>query len=168
MGTVVQDQPAHERQVFLEFARAVNLSGDHTAAESRDPPEPDIFYPSAKEPCYFELGRLADANHAKYVREAFRRAPAQVTPDVMKIGYPQRDMLRRKLAKTYSAAGLPVHLLLYFDVEAPWVEGPIPPIPFETEAVHVMEPILRDSMGPFAKVWYFERYRRTLLWSYPS
>jgi hypothetical protein len=162
----VNDKQKYELAVFMEFARAARLPGDHSAAESRESPEPDIFYPSAEQSCYFELGRLADSNHAKFMIEVYRRAPQPVAPDLTKIGYPQRDMLRKKIAKTYQSGGLPIHLVLYFDAESPLTEGPIPPYPFEHEARHVLEPMLRESMGPFAKVWYFERYRDAVLWSY--
>jgi len=159
---------SHELTVFLEFARTANLSGDHGAAEPRDPPEPDIMFPTGDRPCYFELGRLADDNFAKFMLEVYRRAPVPVAPDLSKIGYPQRDVLRRKLAKTYNSRGMPIHLLLYYDNESPLTQGPIPPLPFDHEASAVMEPILRRSMGPFEKLWYFERYRRTVLWRYPA
>ncbi len=99
--------------------------------------------------------------------EVWHCAPTPVAPKYDEIGYPQRDMLRQKLSKRYQNFGHPIHLLLYFDIDAPHLEGPIPPIPFEQEAMHVMEPMLRQSMGPFSKVWYFDRYRRTVLWSYP-
>lgn len=156
----------HELAVFLEFARAADLPGDHTVAEVREPPEPDIFYGGTSPPCYFELGRLADANHAKFMLEVRCRSPEPLAPDLSNVGYPQRDMLLRKIAKTYETGEVPVHLILYFDNESPHTEGPIPPVPFSVEAAHVIEPILRKSMGPFTKVWYFERYRQSVLWRY--
>lgn len=167
MNIAVEQKRNHELEVFLEFGRTVGLSGNLNSAEARDPPEPDIYYPDPAQPCYFELGRLADTNHAKFVLEVQRRAPLPVAPDLSKIGYPQRDMLLQKLTKKYQTGGLPVHLLLYFDNEHWHTQGPIPPMPFNEEATLVMEPILRKSMGVFTKVWYFERYRPSLLWSYP-
>jgi hypothetical protein len=167
MSNNTDSKELHERRVFLEFAHAANIPGVHDKAEHRNPPEPDIFYPETINPCYFELGRLADDQHAKLVLEMWRRAPEPMSPDISKIGCPQRDVLLRKLKKSYQTNGLPVHLVLYFDTDSPHLEGPIPPMPFEEEAKYVMEPILRESMGPFAKVWYFERYRKTVLWSYP-
>jgi hypothetical protein len=167
MNNDSDSKEAHERRVFLEFAHSAKIRGNHDNAEHRKPPEPDIYYPETIEPCYFELGRLADNHHAKFVLELLRRAPEAMAPDVSMIGYPQRDVLLRKLMKSYQTNGLPVHLVLYFDTEFSHIEGPIPPMPFEKEATHVMEPILRQSMGPFSTVWYFERYRRTVLWCYP-
>ena len=156
---------AHELLVFAEFAQAAALPA--RSASSRLPPEPDLITTLDGRPCYFELGRLADNGYAKFILEVRRRSPSPVAPNYREIGYPQRDMLLQKLSKSYQTFGHPIHLVLYFDIDAPQVEGPLPPIPFEQEATHVMEPILRQSMGPFSKVWYFERYRRTVLWSYP-
>lgn len=167
MNNAAELKRNHELEVFLEFGQTVGLAGNLNTAEVRDPPEPDIYYPAPAQPCYFELGRLADDNYAKFVLEVQRRTPMPVAPDISKIGYPQRDVLLRKLAKTYQTGGLPVHLVLYFDNEHLHTEGPIPPMPFNEEAAFVMEPILRNSMGPFTKVWYFERYCPSLLWSYP-
>jgi hypothetical protein len=158
---------AHESRVFLEFAKTAQLAGDHNLIEHRSPPEPDIYFPEISQPCYFELARLANHHYAEFSLEILRRAPEAISHHLSKIGYPQRDVLLQKLKKSYQTYGLPVHLVLYFDNEASHTEGPIPPMPLEEEAKYVMEPILRESMGPFAKVWYFERYRNTVLWSYP-
>jgi hypothetical protein len=158
---------AHELQVFLEFARAASLALDGQSPSPRLPPEPDLLATLNGSPCYFELGRLADNGHAKFMLEVKRRLPVAVSPNHTEIGYPQRDMLLQKLSKSYANHGHPIHLLLYYDVDALHLEGPIPPLPFEEEAKHLMEPILRQSMGPFSRVWYFERYRRTVLWTYP-
>ena len=165
MGAADEVRKRHEMRVFREFAAAVPLLVH--SVTSRDAPEPDIMASLETGPCYFELGRLADDGYARFMLDVFKRAPALVSPNFAEIGYPQRDVLRTKLTKSYKTFGHPVHLLLYFDVGSPLVEGPIPPMPFDEEATHVMEPLLREDMGAFTKVWYFERYRQTILWSYP-
>jgi hypothetical protein len=167
MKTQSDAREAHELLVFAEFAQAAALPAEARYAFSRMPPEPDLVTTLDGRACYFELGRLADTGFAKFMLEVRRRSPTPVAPNYNEIGYPQRDMLRQKLSKSYQNFGHPIHLVLYFDIDAHHVEGPLPPMPFEQEATHVMEPILRQSMGPFSKVWYFERYRRTVLWSYP-
>jgi len=82
---------------------------------------------------------------------------------------PERDMLIRKLNSSYETHGLPCDLLLYYDadVTAPHLAGGIPPISFEIVTHQVMQPILEKSMGPFERVWVYERYRRTVLWRFP-
>lgn len=156
----------HELTVFAEFALAARLVAS-APPESRRPPEPDILVRLVDGPRYFELGRLADSRFAEYVLQAGREAPATTTPDPMRVGYPQRDVLRKKLSKSYETSDLPVELLLYYDNDAPHLSGPIPPHSFEFEARHVMLPLLRGSMGMFQKVWYFERYTKRILWSHP-
>jgi hypothetical protein len=161
MQTRSDARESHELLVFAEFAKAVPLPAEAFFPSARTPPEPDLVTTLNGSDCYFELGRLADNGFAKFMLEVSRCSPAPVSPNYSEVGYPQRDVLRRKLCKSYQSFGHPIHLLLYFDIDAPHLEGPIPPIPFEQEAKHVIEPILRQSMGPFSKVWY------SVLWSYP-
>jgi len=166
MSKSSQAKRRHELTVFHEFAAAANFATIPYVAELREPPEPDIWYSSNTQKCYFELSRLADNHHAKYVKRAWE-SQVPVAPDLAKVGYPQRDVLEAKLAKSYGTVEVPVQLLLYFDSDSPHLEGPIPPFPFSEEAEHLLLPILRETMGPFLRIWYFERYRRTVLWKYP-
>lgn len=158
----------HEIAVFLEFAKALGLGESARNADPRSPPEPDVFVPDPQAPRYFELGRLLDAEHSRTVLKALRQAPLQVTPDLEKIKLPEREVLRRKLRKTYRTDGHPVDLLLYFDAEALHAAGSLPPTEFSSHANHVMRPLLSASMGPFSRVWVFERFRQTILWRFPS
>lgn len=167
MNTQSAAREAHELLVFMEFAQAASLPPEALSPSPCSPPQPDLVTTLNGCPCYFELARLADTGYAKSMLEVWRRSPVPVAPKYDEIGYPQRDVLLQKLSKSYQAGHHPIHLLLYFDVDAPHLEGPVPPIPFEQEAEHAIKPILRRSMGPFSKVWYFERYHRTVLWSYP-
>ncbi len=157
---------SHERAVFLEFAKAAGLEGDHGTAINCDDPKPDIYYPHPTAPRYFELGRLADTFFAREYKRHLENGSSTFSIDPSRVGYPQRDMLKKKLAKKYDRGGVRLDLVLYYDIDEPWLQGPIPPCSFEDEAKHVMIPILCRSMGPFDGVWYFERYRRTILWSY--
>ena len=107
MSTPSDARQVHEQLVFAEFAQAVPLPRDAIAPSSRLPPEPDLFVRLNGNPCYFELGRLADDGWAKFMLEVQRRAPTPVTPKYDEIGYPQRDMLRQKLSKSYQSFGHP-------------------------------------------------------------
>jgi hypothetical protein len=167
MTSRLHSHAEHELEVFHEFARAAGLRLDSESARVCNPPEPVILAQVAGQARYFELGRLADSGFAAFMLEVDRRAPQPITPQYGKFGYPQRDMLIQKLSKVYESFGRPIDLLLYFDNDAPHLTGPIPPHPFEYEAQHVMEPIVRQSMGPFQAIWYFERYRHQVLWRFP-
>jgi hypothetical protein len=157
----------HELAVYREFAIAASLQWPLECAEARRPPEPDIFVAYADQSRYFELGRLADAEHARTILKALRESPRPVKPNVSKIKLPEREVLRRKLAKTYITNGYPLDLLLYFDAEEFHLLGGLPPMEFCEHAKFAMLPLLQLSMGPFQRVWVFERYRRTVLWQYP-
>jgi len=158
----------HELVVFREFAVAAELGGAIDDAECRPPPEPAILYRTKDGLQYFELGRLADAEHARTVLKAIRQAPKPVTPDLKKIKLPEREVLKQKLTKTYEASGLPIDLVLYFDSERRHLEGGIPLMDFGLHASFVMVPLLENSMGQFQRVWVFERYRRSIVWSFPQ
>lgn len=157
MKRLAAHKEVHELRVFREFALAAGLGKDADLAESRPSPEPDILCRSKAGARYFELGRLTDTEHAKTVLQALRQAPKPVTPDLSKIKLPERDVLRRKLAKRYQSNGHPIELILYFDSEPRHLEGGIPPVDFAFHAQHVMVPLLAKSMGPFERVWVFER-----------
>jgi hypothetical protein len=81
-------------------------------------------------------------------------------------GLPERDVLRSKLATPYSTGGTPLELLLYFDAENWLVAGGIPPVDFSWHAQHVMQPLLTPMPSHIRRVWVFERYRNSVLWSY--
>jgi len=103
------------------------------------------------------------------------RLPLPIRPPIERIGLPERDVLRRKIERTlekpYDTKGSPVELLLYFhaDAEKPLTAGCLPPIGDVAEHVkHVMLPILQNSAGQFRRVWVYERYRPSILWSWPG
>lgn len=157
----------HELTVFAEFATAASLPELSDCAESRSPPEPDIFLRSETDPRYFELGRLLDAEYSRNLLKMQRESPRPITFDVKKIKLPEREILAQKLKKAYQANGYPIELLLYFDADAFHLEGGLPPMEFSVHADYVMAPLLRHSMGSFRRVWVFERYRNSVLWVFP-
>lgn len=159
----------HEQQVFREFVEAERLNVDQSTIECRQPPEPDILCICNGSPVYFELGRIFDPYLGK-LRNLALSLPAGtlITPNTSCTKVPERLTLEKKLSKRYKTDGNPVELLLYHDAENFRVAGPIPPVDFTLHAKTVMEPLLEQSPTKFRRVWVFERYRKSVIWRYPS
>ena len=166
----MSDKADHERSVLLEFCRSASLPLDDQSIQQREPPEPDILCFIGAQQRYFELGRLLDPEMTKLTNWSLRHPGEFVKPEVERIGLPERDMLAQKLEKLYMTNGVRCDLLLYYDADRaePHLAGGIPPIPFPDYAWAVMQPILEKSTGPFERVWVYERYRKTVLWHFPS
>lgn len=159
----------HEREVFLEFARAATLPIEPASVESRPPREPDIRCLLDNEPVYFELGRLLDKGLQRLKLKAMRVAPQQVSMWDYDVKLPEREMLRDKLATHYETAGAPIELLLYYDYES-WLVGDVPANgdDFGWHADHVMLPLINETSGRFRRVWVYERHRSSILWRHPA
>jgi hypothetical protein len=167
MGSDLRKQQ-HELEVFRAFAIAANLDVASDSIELRMPPEPDIWCCCNGEIVYFELGRLLDQGMQRLRLRAMREAPQPVALDYKEIGLPERDMLRTKLTAAYTTTGFPLELLLYFDAENWLVAGGIVHDDFPWHARHVMQPLLTPMPTHVRRVWVFERYRNTVLWSHPQ
>jgi len=161
----------HELLVFSQFIKSADLLVHEHSVEAREPPEPDIWCLLCNKPYYFELGRILSSEEPKLRLEMIRRHPQPAIFNVLRFGLPMRDVLRRKLKKTYETNGVPVDLILYYD----W--GPDALVtasaPFDESAEHfqrVLQPELLSNRGPFATVWIYERYRPSgsVLWRHPA
>jgi hypothetical protein len=160
----------HERDVFVEFARAANLRVDVDSIESRQPPEPDVLCCLAGQMAYFEFGRLLDEGMQRVRLRAMKEAPNLVPMDVEYVKLPEREMLRKKLAKQYDCSGRPVDLVLYYDTASPLV-GDVPvwdESQWPWHAEHVMVPLISASPTVFSTIWVFDRHRCKILWSHTS
>lgn len=167
--SAIDTKAQHERSVFLDFVKAASIRVDEASVEVRNPPEPDIRCICEGQSTYFELSRLLDQGMQRLRLRAMGIAPQQVACDYNSVGLPERDVLRCKLSKTYSTSGVPLELLLYFDAENRLVSGGIPPVgDFAWHARHVMEPLLTPMPAHIRRVWVFERYCNSVLWSHPS
>jgi hypothetical protein len=161
----------HELVVFTEFAQVSGLTVCAGSIETREPPQPDIWCMLGNKPYFFELGRVLSSKQPRLRLEALRCYPDQVQIDPLRFGFPERDMLRGKLLKTYETNGVPIDLVLYYD----W--GPdaflTASAPFMEEAEFfdgVFQPELVSVRGPFTTIWIYERYRPSgsVLWRYPA
>jgi hypothetical protein len=162
---MVDTTGTHEKEVFLEFVRGARLLIDPASIASRPPPEPDIYCVDESGPVYFELGRLLDPEMQRMRLHAMRRAPEQVACADYDVKLPERQMLTRKIAKTYQTGNVPVELLLYYD-NTNWLVGDVPAVPdFAAHAECVMRPPC-EIQRQFRQVWVFERHQKTVLWSY--
>src|SRR5262249_40148791 len=84
--------------------------------------------------------------------------------------FPEREMLRTKLAKHYESAGRPVDLVLYYDKES-WLVGDVPVCDdpqWPWHAGHVMVPLITAAPRIFNAIWIFDRHRCKILWSHAS
>jgi hypothetical protein len=166
----VNAKPAHERTVFLEFARTALLRIEETSVESRPQGEPDIKCLLGGEVTYFELGRLLDEGMQRLRLDAMRVAPQPVSFYDYDVKVPEREMLRKKLGKQYKTEGRPIELLLYFDNEN-WLVGDGPVFGddfYPSHAEHLLLPFLAAAPHRFRRVWIYERHRPSVLWRYPT
>jgi len=157
----------HELAVFREFMAASGLGIVPDSPSNMEPPFPDIRCSFVDDGIvYFELGRILDPEMQRLRLAALRNIGKQVKPDIAKLGLPERDMLRSKLAKGYRTDGAPIEVLLYFDNDNLLV-GDVPVFDdFAWHAEYVMKPEFDLAPPNFRRVWVFERHRKTILWQY--
>lgn len=157
----------HEIEVFVEFVRAAKLPIDLETIVSRD--KPDIACTYAGKELYFELGRLLDEERQRMRLHAMKTRK-QVAGADYKVGLPERDMLKQKIAKAekYDVGGKPIELLLYYD-NTSWLVGDVPMWTdyFPEHASHAMKPWC-DSQSTFRRVWVYDRHSESVLWCYPA
>lgn len=160
---------SHEIEVFQEFAVASGLDIDPKSITSCEPPEPDILCEIGGTPYYFELGRLLDKHSPQLRIEMVRSAPAPVPINPLLFGMPERDMLISKIEKSYETHGRPIDLILYYDNgDDNWLTvGAPPPSEFQQFAVDIVQPEIESRYVVFARIWIFERFRRSILWKFP-
>jgi len=164
-------ESAHERQVFSEFTRSAGLAVVLESIEICKPRSPDIKCILNNEYRYFELGRILDKEIPKLRIEMLRQAPQPVKPDLLKFGWPERDMLVKKLSRRYETHGLPVDLVLYWDFDnRNWLTANEPPpiAPFPDMAENLLTPLLISGWLRFSRIFYFHRRIQRILWRYPN
>ena len=84
-----------------------------------------------------------------------------------RVKLPERELLNRKINKSYATNGIPLELLLYYD-NTNWLVGDVPAVPdFAEHARYVMQPLI-DQQTQFRRIWVFERHRPSVLWKHPG
>lgn len=152
----------HEKEVLTEFLSVLNQSKYSSCSiESRKPPEPDLLVKNSSYEEYFELSRLVGNRIVKLRKLALKIAPKFVKVDPSKIGLPERDVLKKKLGKSYVTNSKPLNLLLYYD-EGLLFGGP-PPISLPIFFINEIEPMIQSDKQ-FANIYYYDRNSKSILW----
>lgn len=164
-----QRKAAHEQAVFAEFAAAAGLALGAGSIQSRPEPEPDIMCAIDNNPYRFELGRLVDENTSTGFVRSMQDALHGIRSFVggaFSYDRPLQKMLKAKIGNTYTTNGDALDLLLYYDAELPTRVHP-PPGDFDEWATRYALPIVQTGMGPFSRVWIFDRNGKRVLWRHP-
>jgi hypothetical protein len=146
---------AVELSTFLEFAKAAYLPVE--SAENARPPRPDIRCLICGGEYWFELGRITDTNLAKAVSTGWPTDP-------IAFSFAQKEPLLKIIAKKaaahYETNASPVDLVFHFDQQPP-----------DQTALkrHVREHIDEIGglckQGPFSRVWIYDKWSKSVLWS---
>ncbi len=165
-----------EGRVFLYFADSAELTLD-SAPTKLAPPMPDLECVVAGERILFEVGEILETDLAKgadrSVKQARKKMEAISKGDmgtansIQTWGYFEADryaslerMLRKKLSNRYETAGIPTHLLLFYDQQAP--QGPPDePINYVLQRHQEWADLITGSV--FQKVWIFHLSKEFLI-----
>jgi hypothetical protein len=161
LSDLTSDQAKEYREwlTFSQFAKASSLDVDPRTIENRKAPEPDIFCEVSDSGRYFELGTVVDEKVAKGAADAARKGLDIHAGSCSPLEALQR-MIERKCSKTYPTNGLPVSLLLHYDVnlQAPRSNA--------VEAV-ISDPRQRTLQqfhaSQFDAIWFFDGWEKRVL-----
>jgi hypothetical protein len=110
-----QAKEYREWRTFSKFAKVSTLEIDPRTIENRKAPEPDIFCEVSGRGHYFELGTVVDEKVAKGAGDAARKGLDIHAGSCSPLDALIR-MIEQKCLKTYPTNGMPVSLLLHYDV----------------------------------------------------
>jgi hypothetical protein len=155
---LTSDQAKEYREwlTFRRFAKTSALDIDPRTIENRRAPEPDILCMVSGNEHYFELGTVVDTAVAKKAGDA-----ARIGLEIHAGFYSPLEALQRmivqKCAKPYSTNGLPVSLLLHYDVNLQV------PHPDAAKAV-VSDVVLQQfQASQFNTIWFFDGWSDSVL-----
>jgi hypothetical protein len=106
-------QRAEELLIFQFFASACGLPIDEESPENREPNYPDILCTISGQRYWFELGEIIHKDVAEKVNPKRRAWDGGFSYDQEQ---PFVELINSKAAKTYTTDGLPVDLILHFDL----------------------------------------------------
>lgn len=134
-----------ERKVFREFANAIKLDVESSSIESRDPPEPDIYYKSKDgEFLSCELSEICDSKVAEHYSSVNRQQVGGV--EFLRLSNPSKNIISSKLSAKYETLR-PINLLLYLAGRT----ATTPDIVKEE-----LEYQLTKTNHPYASIWVYD------------
>jgi hypothetical protein len=163
LSDLTSDQAKEYREwlTFSRFAKASALDIDPRTIENRKAPEPDIFCEISGGKHYFELGTVVDEKVAKGAGDAARKG-LDIHAGSCSPLEALRRMIEQKCSKTYMTNGLPVSLLLHYDVN------------LQTPRPNAVEAVISDSKqmalqqfqaSQFDGIWFFDGWEKRVLTS---
>jgi hypothetical protein len=148
-----------EMLVFQSFASASGLPIDEGSAENRDPDYPDILCTISGQRYWFELGQIIHEDVAEKVNPKRRNLDGGFTYDQEQ---PFVDLVTSKSSKKYTTEGVPVDLILHFDLRF----GSASAVKRLCEKHTALLEKL-TTRGPFKRVWVFDDFKKIVIWPLP-
>lgn len=152
------EKEAFELAVFHEFIKAAKLLVDW--AENAKPNHPDIRCSLNGQEYWFELGRITNETLAQKIKGPW---PDDPRPFSFSQEEPLVRIINKKSAANYDTNGHPVDLVLHFDQQRPDQTMLGRCIQKHAAAFHQ----LRHG-GPFSRIWIYDAWSKSVLWSCSS
>jgi len=158
-GSACNDERKRQSELdsFRSFASASGLEIDQGSETNTPPPKPDIKCEISGQSYYFELAQIINPNVAERINPKCQQ---------IKVGFsfdqeaPLVEAIKRKRLKKYETKGAPVDLILHFDLRLGW-ESTVRAL-IDKHAGLLAE-LVQD--GPFDRVWIFDEWRKSVIWS---
>lgn len=154
--TKAERKRAEELLIFQSFASACGLPIDEGSPENRDPDYPDILCTISGQRYWFELGRIIHPEVAEKLNPKRRKLGGGFSYNQEE---PFVQLLNGKSAKRYATDGLPVDLILHFDLRL----GTTASVRRLCERHADFLKSLTTS-GPFKRVWVFNIANNSVVW----
>jgi hypothetical protein len=146
-----------ELTVFTSFASASGLGIDAGSPANEDPPRPDIRCTVSGSLHWFEIGQIISPEVASKINPKRRSLEGGFSFDQE---IPFVDIVTKKACKNYETHGAPVELVLYFDLHL----GSRSAVQRQIEKhAGLLKSLVAE--GPFARVWIFDAWKKTIVWS---
>jgi hypothetical protein len=146
-----------EMTTFKLFAPGSGLAIDEGSATNEDPPNPDIRCTISGKLHWFELGQIISPEVAAKISPK-RQIPRGGFSFDQEI--PFLDVVTKKAIKKYETQGAPVDLILHFDLRL----GSESAVQRQIEK-HAAPLQSLVTGGRFARVWIFDEWKNTIVWS---
>lgn len=146
-----------EMTVFKAFALASALPIDQGSETNEEPPNPDIRCTISGKLHWFELGQIISPDVAAKINPKRRTSEGGFSFDQE---IPFVDIVTKKATKKYETQGAPVDLILHFDLRL----GSMSVVQRQIEKhAELLKSLVIG--GPFARVWIFDEWKKTIVWS---